>query len=101
MRHRLCYALAMSTIILLLACLVTDNTDSAAPEAPQPLSETHQIVECAPYDHVFLDGHKGLEMVLIDYGDREGVVTATPRLGGKWDFACPDIPGTLHVFWLD
>jgi hypothetical protein len=86
-------------ILLLLSCLV--DTDSGAPDAPASPVESHQIVACAPYGHVFLKGHKALEMVMVDYGDREGVVPVTPLMGGLWDFACPDVPAALHVFWID
>ena len=96
-----CYAIAMLT--LLLACLVTrPDTDSAAPDARVAPVESHEIVPCAPMDHVFLSGHKALEMAMLDYGDREGVVSVTPQNDGLWDFACPaDSSAVLHVFWID
>ena len=93
-----CYAIAMLT--LLLACLVTD-TDSAAPDARGAPVESHEVVACAPMDHVFLSGHKALEMAMLDYGDREGVVSVTPQNDGLWDFTCPDTTAVLHIFWID
>jgi hypothetical protein len=102
MERTTCYAMAMLTTLIFMACLASDSNDTATVAVSAPtMTETHQIEACDEGAHVFQGGHAALKYAIADLGDRESVVWSMRDSNGVWDFECPDEPATLHIFWGD